>query len=85
MSTDMMSDDRNNLHAVWQRSPWSNWHHSQTQCDENLGFEPHTEGHPRNDPTRDVDEKPSQGGNDAAHVLMTVVNSGISVKCYYIQ
>ena len=48
-------------------------------------FAPHTEGHPRNDPTRDVDEKPSQGGNDAAHVLMTVVNSGISVKCYYIQ
>ena len=32
-------DDRNNLHAVWQRSPWSNRHHTQTKCDESLGFE----------------------------------------------
>ena len=24
---DMMSDDRNNLQVVWQRSPWSNRHH----------------------------------------------------------
>ena len=55
-------DDRKNLHAVWQRSPWSNRPHTQTQCDENLGFEsahllPHTEEHPRNDPARDVDAK----------------------------
>ena len=72
------------LHAIWQSSPWSNWHHSQTQWDENLGSEsaylPLTEGHPRHDSPRDVNEKPSQGGNEAARVQMTVGNSGTSTR-----
>ena len=65
---DMMSDDRNNVQAVWQRSPWSNRHHTQ-----NLGFESahlplYKKGHPRNDPPRDVDEKRPQRRNDVTHV-----------------
>ena len=36
-------------------------------------------------PTRDVDEKPSQRRNDAAHVQMTVGNSGTCLKSQYIQ
>ena len=34
-----MSDDRNNLQVVWERSPWSNRHHTQNQIESNLGFE----------------------------------------------
>ena len=71
---DIMSDDRNNLQVVWQKSPSSNRHHTQHQIESNMGFEsahllPYKKGHPRNDPPRDVDEKPPQRGNDVTHVI----------------